>query len=285
MDKNNEKIVFWIIGIVLFLIVATRLPFAGRFAIVQTTVCSDGVTNYYSFDGNLLDSKGSLDATNYGAVFVNGKFGQAIEFNGTNYISFPSISSNLSVYMWINNYSASSGWYYTSLPLSSTFGLGWNASIDEIVVGVNVSGLSGVQACYQQTTYENVSCQEYATSLVADQTTGCLNYSAGNFPNCTYKWENKTTFKLENNVCKKNYYCVSGYTQTECSALIQTPTTTAPVTTTTTTTTTETTQSLSDKLKTEVFKIGDYSITPIHLIIALIIILLILYLMGVFKGK
>lgn len=278
--NKNDKTIYWIIGIILFIIVATQLPgFHFPFAIITQTTCAEGVTNYYSLDGNLLDSKNNLDATNYGAVFVAGKINQGLEFNGSTYISFPSIPSNLSILMWINNYS-SPGWYYASFPLSSTFGLNFNGSIDEIVIGTNVSGLSGVQACYQITTYENVTCKDYATSQVTDQTTGCLNYSEGYFPNCTYKWENQTTYRLENNACKKNFYCVFGYsTQSECSTHIVNET--AP-----TTTTTEEEQTTFTSLATkEIFNIGGYSITAIHLIIALIIIVLLLWMFGAFGGK
>jgi hypothetical protein len=210
MANKNNNIIYWVAGIVLFVIVATQLPsFHFPFAIVQQTVCAEGVTNYYSLDGNLLDSKGNLDLINHGAIFINGKINQGIELNGTTYVSFPSIPSNVSVAMWLKNYSnVGSDWYYgNGLPLSTQFGLGFNGSVDEVIVGTNISGLSNIQPCYIQTTYENVTCSEYLETTVQDQSSGCISYNGTFFPNCSYVRENTTTYKIENNLCKKNFYC------------------------------------------------------------------------------
>jgi len=293
MAKNNNTI-WWILGIILFLIVATKVSFKFPFAIVTETICADGVTNYYPLDGNLLDLKGNLNAINNGAVFVNGKINQGIEFNGTNYISFPTLPTNLSVGFWINNYTFGGGWIYltydNSSILSSTFGLGLNGSVDEIVVGTNVSGLSGIQACYIKTTYENVTCKEYATSQVPTLSSGCLNYSGDFFPNCSYSIENQTTYKIENNLCVKNYYCQDCIypncysTLEECQThIVNVTTTPSTVSTTSSVIPPETSEKFS--LNKEVFNLFGYSITVLHLIIALLLIIGILYFMGAFGKK
>lgn len=325
--KNNNTIIWVMVGIILLVIVYPKLPFLhGNFAIITETTCAEGVTNYYSLDGNLLDQKGNLDLINHGTVFINGKINQGIQFNGTNYVSFPSIPSNVSVKMWLINYSnIGSTWYYDmGLPLSGQFGLGFNGSVDEIIVGNNLGDLSTIQACYQTTVYENVTCQEYAVSQQPDQTSGCLNFSGSYFPNCSYSWENQTTYKIENNLCKKNYLCQSSclpsngcypttqncvenlaydcYILQDNSCLKKTDFSSCVLNTTYSNaascqehivvstysvnpTETTTQNSVLDGLTQERFKIFGISINAIYLIVALIIIIGLLYLLGAFKGK
>ncbi len=282
---DNDKTLFWVVGIILLIIILSKLPFApAGFAIVTTQVCVDGVTNYYSLDGNLLDLSGNLDATNYGATFISGKINQGILFNTTNYISFPDIDSNLSVGMWINNYSNDDGWNYiiyedTSI-LSDTFMLGFNGSIDEIVVGTNISGLSNIQPCYQTISYENLTCKNYATEMVAGQTGGCLNYSKGFFPECEYSWLSTSGYSISGGECLKRLYCEdilsSDYsTFTVCQDKLNETVTTPPTTTPPPTPPPE--ETIRDKLNKEVFEIGGVSITLLHLLIALAGIIIIIY--------
>ena len=162
MNKQNENIIFWIAGIVIFIIIASQISIAPWFAIVTTITCVDGISNYYPLDGILTDLKGNQDITNNGAIFIAGKLGSgALEFNGNNSILFPSLPFNLSVGLWMNNYSTTDGWTYTTYTdtstLSSTAFLGLNGSIDEIVVGENISNLSNIQPCYITTVEENIT--------------------------------------------------------------------------------------------------------------------------------
>ncbi len=211
MAKQNN-IIFWIMGIIIFVIVVAKLPLIPFFAIVTETVCAEGVTDYYPLDGVLTDLKGNQDATNNGAIFITGKLGSnAIEFNGTNSISFPTLQFNLSTGFWMNDYSNEDGWIYktyenTSI-LSNTFMLGLNGSIDEIVVGTNISGLSNIQPCYITTYEENVTCQEYAKSQVPSLSSGCLNVTGDFYPSCSYSIETTSQYEVEDNLCSKYFYC------------------------------------------------------------------------------
>ena len=212
MDKKNKNIIFWIAGIALVLLVVSQLPLAPWFAIISKITCAEGFTNYYPLDGVLTDLKGNQDATNNGAVFITGKLGSgAVEFNGTNSISFPTLPFNLSTGFWINDYSNVDGWVYktyenTSI-LSSTAFLGLNGSIDEIVVGENITGLSNIQPCYITSYEENVTCKDYSTEQVTDPGSGCLNFTSGFFPHCEYEWLDTSQYKIENNLCGRYFYC------------------------------------------------------------------------------
>lgn len=326
--QNNNSIIFWIIGIIALIIVISNAPgFHFPFAIVTTQVCAPGVTHYWSFDGNLLDSAGNADLTNNGASFVEGKIGQGLSFNGTNYISFPSVSGDVG--MWIKK--TGEDWKYVELingtsyggqiiAPSENFGIGFVGVVDEIVMGnnLNISGLSGVQACYTQTTQQNITCTTYFKSTLTDPGYGCLNYSEGFFPDCNYQWLNQSSYSIENNVCKKNFYCYdcsagchpsyqscienltyncyvlannacvrkidyasciananSSYSTSEgCNTHIQTSTPSGEIVSQPSE---EETIGLTNK---EIFNIGGYSITVIHLIILLIAVLAILYFTG-----
>ena len=288
MKKQNNTIL-WIIGIVILLLVVTKLPLIPQFAIVTTQVCAEGVANYYSLDENLLDSKGGPDIINNGTIFIAGKLGSgALEFNGTNFISFPTLTFNLSTGFWINNYSNVDGWTYviyddTSI-LSETFMLGLNGSIDEIVVGTNISGLSNIQPCYITTYEENVTCKDYATGQVTPQTTGCLNYSGEFFPQCEYEWETTSGFYVVENICEKRFYCedilstdFSSLTLCQDSLVV----TEEPINETIAVpyTATPEKETFKDKLNKEVFEIAGFGVKLIYLIIALIIVIALMYFM------
>ncbi len=211
MKKNNT--IFYIIGAVILVLALSQLPLIPWFALVTTTVCAPGVTNYYPLDGVLTDLKGGPDITNNGASFIAGKLGSgALEFNNTDSISFPTLPLNLSVGFWINNYSNEEGWIYktydnTSILSSTTF-LGLIGSVDEIVVGENITSLfSTIQPCYLTVTQENITCKNYATEQVTDPSSGCLNYSGDFFPNCTYELVNISQYHIEGDECIKYFYC------------------------------------------------------------------------------
>jgi len=329
---KGEDTILWILGIVLFLILAANIPSISKFAIVTETVCVEGVTSYWDLDGNFLDSRGVNNGINNGAIFVTGKINQGVEFNTLNSINFPEVSGDVG--MWLKDYSnVGSDWYYSELiegvnyvngiqddtrpiiPLSSNFGLGFNGSVDEIKIGEDISGLSEIQPCYVVTTYENVTCKEYATYQVIDSGTGCLNYSGDFFPDCTYQWENTTTYFIEDNLCEKNFYCESGYStpqecveqlEYDCYAIVnnncvaktdydscvignsyleldecQDGTT---ISTTSTTTTEEEKTDIQSLATKELFNLFGFSINAIHLLILLILIVGVLYLSGAF-GK
>ncbi len=326
MDNKNEKIIMWAVGIAILLLVVTQLPLPRfPFAIVTKVTCAEGVTNYYSFDGVLTDLKGNQDATNNGATFIIGKLGSgALEFNGTNSISFPTLPFNLSIGLWMNDYSNTGGWTYkiyenTSI-LSSTAFFGLNGSIDEIVVGDNIIGLSGIQACYQTTTYENVTCQEYVRSQVPSLSSGCLNVTGDFYPSCNYSIETTSQYKVENNLCERYFYCenpclttgncyvsnqdciedlvydcyviesdqcthktnYANCTGTDYYANITACQEDAPEPTLTTPagTTTPLSTSIKDKLTQEVFEIAGFKVTLVHLLILLILVIAVLYFVG-----
>ncbi len=271
---KNKNLVWWIVGAFLLIVILPKLPFASRFAIVTETVCAEGITNYYSLDGNFLDAKGNQDIVNHGVSFTSGKINNGIIFNGTNYIEFPSFS-NLSFGYWMKN----SDWTYVTGDASTLnkLQLPDGTIIDEIVIGTNVSTPFSVQPCYIKTSYENVSCEEYVLTQISNPT-GCVELTGDFFPNCSYSIENKSYYKFENNQCTKNYFC-SGDTMAQCSAKIQAVTTPSgnvvPI---------EETTPQTNIATREVFKIFGFSVTAIHLIIILLLIGLVLYFMGVF-GK
>ncbi len=297
---KNQNIIYWSIGIILFLIVATQFPLPGfPFALVTTTICADGVTNYYPLDGTFVDMKGGPDITNNGASFIAGKLGSgALEFNNTDSISFPTLPLNLSVGFWINNYSNElENWTYVTYTntsiLSDSFMLGFSGAIDEISVGENIPGFPNIQPCYLTTYEENITCKNYATEQVTPQTIGCLEYSGTVFPNCTYEWLTTSGFYVQNNICNKRFYCsdilttdfstlalcqaelnvtvITNVTEEEEAAITAPPPSPPPLT-------------IRETLEENLFKIGDFGIKLWH-ILALIVVVLILYFTGAFGKK
>ncbi len=228
MDKKNQKIILWAIGIAIFLLVISQLPIVPWFAIITRTTCAEKTLSYFDMDGNVLDAQGINNGNAYNVSFESGKIGQAVRFNGTttSYVDFPLISSeNKTIIMWIKNYSAGSDWYFASetngvsgsneiIPLNSQFGLGLNVSVDEIAVfspaltSEELSNFSvGRKVCYTVSYEENISCQDFATEQVTDPGYGCLNYSGDFFPNCEYEWLESSQYKIENNLCGRYFYC------------------------------------------------------------------------------
>lgn len=69
---------------------------------------TSGLVSYFNFDDNIKDQVGTTpDGTNYGATFVAGKNGEAIDFNGSGqYVEYNRASfvsgNNVSVSCWIN---------------------------------------------------------------------------------------------------------------------------------------------------------------------------------------
>jgi hypothetical protein len=350
MTKDNKNIIVWIAGIILFVLIAMNVPNLSQFAIIQETVCEDGVLYNWNMDGNSLDTKGLANGLSNNVSFVNGK----AEFNKLNYINFP-VTINDNLIMVVKNYSAGDTTYFYLAKINGTsyvngvessskqisvisenFGLGENMSVDSITAFSNLTkdkmlnfynGGNFVEACYKTTRYENVTCKEYYEATVSDKSTGCLNYTGSLFPNCSYTWDNQTTYQIENNACKKNFYCQSSclesggcyttnqkciegleydcyvFANNQCSkktdyasckintsntyttlANCQTKITTSTTTTTTTTTTsTEEEFDFQELASREIWNIGGFSITPIHLFILLILIIGLIYVLGGFK--
>lgn len=222
---KDDKTIFWIIGIIFAIAILQHTGILQQFSIVQQTVCADKTISYWDLEGNVLDSNNINNGINNGGVFINGKIGQAIEFDKNSYVNFPTISSEgKTIIMWIKNYSSGGDWYFASetngvnkgiIPLNSQFGLGFNGSVDEIAVfsppltsDEFATFSAGYKVCYTTSYEENVTCKDYATSQVEDPGFGCLNYSGEFFPSCDYTWEEDITqFKIEDNKCVKQFYC------------------------------------------------------------------------------
>lgn len=303
VNKNKNNTIFWIIGIVVLLIVITKLPLPGfPFAVITKTTCVDKTLSYWDFDGNVLDSNNLNNGINNGGLFVPGKIGQGIEFNTTTYLNLPTISSeNKTIIMWIKNYSTGSDWYFASetsgvggsnkiIPLDSQFGLGFNGSVDEMAVfspaltSEELSNFSvGIKVCYTTTYEKNISCKDYSTEQFTDPGTGCLNYSGDFWPNCEYSWEATSGFYVFGGECIKRFYCENILSSdfsnlTLCQDILiteeltgdtpATPSITPPVE-----------ETFKDKLNKDVFKIGGFGVKLIYLIIALIVVVALIYFM------
>ncbi|MFA6073998.1 MAG: hypothetical protein WC758_07825 [Candidatus Woesearchaeota archaeon] len=228
--KKDNTIIFWVIGILLIIIVAPNLPLIGKgaFAIVTTTTCSPETISNYQFEGNIFDSNNLNTGTNFGGNFVNGKFSQAISFNGTSYISLPTFSGDKSA--WIKTgtsdfslVSTINGTNYVNAVQSNsilipevgpTFGLGTNLIVDDLTTYSSLSitqmqqiysSGTGNPACYTETMNINVSCSDYATSQILDNSTGSLSYSNGSYPDCTFTWK-EAQYKITNNLCSKSFF-------------------------------------------------------------------------------
>lgn len=284
MAKDNT--IFWVIGIVIFILVATNLEILPDFAIVQKTVCVDNKISYYDFNS------GS----------VAGKIGNAVRFNTTNSINIPVDANANATTMWIKDYSLGDTNYiflarikginYVNnvqsssrqiLPLGPAFGLGFNGSVDELgtfsdLSLTNLQGIynngTGREICYTVTYEENVTCKDYATSKTPDTGNGCLSYTGTFYPSCTYEWKSIVQYKVINGACQKQYYCSTPYlTLTQCNAeLNATSNTEEPVITTA-----DDASIPGTGLSKEMFNIGGYSIKLIHLIILFVVIMFLIY--------
>lgn len=88
---------------------------------------SEGMVSYFNFDNNLKDNKGNTsDGVNHGAVFVSGKVGQAISFDGvTQYVQFNKKTfrsgNNISVAFWFKK-KANDNMYFL---VCADFGVGF----------------------------------------------------------------------------------------------------------------------------------------------------------------
>lgn len=280
MAKNNDNTIAWvIIGIVALILVVKFVPLHFPFAVQQTTVCTEGIADYYSLDGNLIDLKGRMDATSISPSFSTGKINQGFFLNGSNYITFPAFNSSLNAGYWVKN--STTDWTYVTGNaniLTNNFGLGLiNTTVDEIVVGNNVSVPFAVQPCYTQTVVENISCRNYLKSTVTDVGYGCINYSGAFYPNCQSNFIDANYYISSNGQCSRVFFCEDKVYSSfaSCNAtLLQT----SSVVSTTTTTTSVTTSGFD--FNKELFKIGSLSVTPLILLIALIIISGLIYLVS-----
>lgn len=277
MANKNEDIIFWIVGVIIFIIVATNLEVLPNFAIVQKTVCIDNKISYYP-----------------------GPY----SFNGTNSINIPVDTNANATVMWIKNYSKGDvNYFFLSringvnyvnaaqsnsrliLPLGPTFGLGLNGSVKEIGTFTNLSlstlkdiynNGTGREICYTLNYEENVTCKDYATSKSPDTGNGCLVYNGTYYPSCTYEWKPIVEYKFIDNKCEKQYYCSADYlTLTQCNAELNATisvNTTAPVITSA-----ENPIVQGEGLNKEVFNIAGYSIKLYYLLILLIVVIALIY--------
>jgi len=226
--------IFWVAAIILIFVIMSQAGIRFPFAVVTQTICADNTVSSWDFNGNLLDSAGVNNGVNYGATFIAGKSGQAIQFNGTNYIYLSSSNPNATI-MWVKNYTAGDANYFflaringadyvngaqssakKILFIGPIFGMGLNGSVDNMATFSNLSvsqmiefyndGL-GRDVCYTVTTEENVTCKDYATSQVTDTGSGCLLYSGDFFPNCDYSWQSTPQYQITNNKCERVFYC------------------------------------------------------------------------------
>ncbi len=242
---KNQNIIYWAIGIAIFLLVVTQLPISPWFAVVTKVTCTEGVESHWDFNGNVLDSKGINNADAKNVTYIPGKLGQAIEFDGSDttppvdtfrftYVDMPSVASGYIV-MWIKNYSDGdvdynfiadlNGTNYVNgmlddtkqvIPLEAAFGSLFNGSVDEVAIfsSLSVSDMlilynegNAREVCYTTSFEENVTCQDYALAQTTDSGTGCLNYSGIFFPDCTYSLESESGFYIVSNMCQKRTEC------------------------------------------------------------------------------
>ncbi len=70
-------------------------------------ISSAGLTHYWKFDGNALDSVGSNNGTIYGATNAAGMFGGAMKFDGINdYVALPNLAvttTEFTISVWANH--------------------------------------------------------------------------------------------------------------------------------------------------------------------------------------
>ena len=319
---KNQNVIYWAIGIILFLLVVTQLPIVPLFAIITKTVCVENTISYWDLDGNILDAQGINNGDGYNISFIFGKLGQAVKFNGTSdsYINFPSISAGDTV-MWVRDYSINDPDYYfianlngtnyvngvqsdarQIIPLGSNFGAGFNGSVDEIAIFTSLSvsdmlsiyneGI-GTPICYTTTSEENVTCKNYATEQATPQTTGCLEYSGDLFPNCTYDWLTTSGFYASGNECLKRFYCADILTsdfnnlelcQSELNITTITNITEEEEAAITTIPPSLPSATIGETLDEDLFRIGNFGIKLWYLL-ALIAAVLILFFTGAFGKK
>jgi len=233
MVKKNDNTILWAVGIIIFLIVATKLPLIPQFVIVSKTTCIYDTVSYWDLDGNVLDARGVYNGINNGVIFVGGKIGQGAEFNTTTYIDFPNPAGG-AIGMWINNYSdVGSDWYFVvnsngtnyingviddskqMIDIGSTFGLGFNGSIDEITifnVALTESEILDLypiprSICETEAYEENLTCMEYATEQVVIIGDGCLSYSGDSWQECEFEWIQAPQYQIVENKCEAYFYC------------------------------------------------------------------------------
>lgn len=288
MAKDNN-ILYWVIGIILFLIVASNLNIIPQFAIVTKTACIDNNILYKDFNS------GS----------VQGVIGNALELDTNDSINIQ--GDDTFIVMWIKDYSLGDTRYYfvanlngtnyvdgvqsnskTPLEFGPDFGLGFNGSIDELgafsfldestMLDIYNNG-TGREICYTTSYEENITCRDYAKEQTGELTEGCVFYSGDFFPKCLYSVQQQSVYTLENNQCVKQYYCDDGdYSYSACQdAITDIPTTTQTTPTTTTGTITENNGGFTKTLGDEVLNLKGYSIKLWMLIASLLVIIAIIY--------
>lgn len=164
--EDSKLLKILVLGIILFLIIPQlnispeqksklqTLSVLAFFSIADSDDCIDGTISYWELDKTPFDTLGINHATNHGSEFVNGKFGQAIRFNGLTYMDFPAIGDN-NVAMWVKEgngdfyfLAKSNGVYYVNgikdsskkvIPLENYFGSGMDITVDRVAFFNNLS--------------------------------------------------------------------------------------------------------------------------------------------------
>jgi hypothetical protein len=237
MAKKENNVIFGIVVLVLFIILAYNSQgIHFPFSIVQTITCDESVLSNWKLDGNALDTKGLNNGVSNEVIFDS----VSATFNGSNYLTFP-VNVNDNLIMQVKDYSAGDVSYFflarvnsvdyvngiqsslkSIIPLDSQFGLGRNISVKNIIYFSNLTVSQMLNyynngsirdVCYETTSYENVTCKEYIEDTIKVKQAGCLSYTGDFFPICSYNWNNVTTYTIENNICKENFYC-----KTTCTA-------------------------------------------------------------------
>lgn len=131
---------------------------------VTTTVIDTGLLAHYTFDEGsgttVVDHSGNRhDGTLSGGTWITGgKFGGALHFGGTDYVTiddFPIAHSSFSVSAWVRSTNAPLDGFETLLSTEVVFEAGWEVNLDKLDSGL------GIQSAYWDTTingYIQVDC-------------------------------------------------------------------------------------------------------------------------------
>lgn len=166
MEENNKVLKVVILAVILFLIIPQlnlspeqksnlqTLSVLAFFSIADSDECLDGTISYWELEGSVLDTLNLNHGKNHGGVFVDGKFGKAIKFNGISYVDFPTVGED-NVAMWVKEgdgefyfLAKSNGNYYVNgikdssnkvIPLQNNFGGGMDITVDRIAFFNNLS--------------------------------------------------------------------------------------------------------------------------------------------------
>ncbi|MFA5652341.1 MAG: LamG domain-containing protein [Candidatus Paceibacterota bacterium] len=144
-------------------------------------VSSDGLNIYFPFNNNFKSYSGKvISSTNVGSPsFINGKFGSAISFNTTNYVSFnqsQKILYNYSISFWSLRYSNQTATseliYFSPAPSNSKIIL----RVDGLTGGTLRTYIDGNTGCWSSTAYTDLNWTHWVLAVSYTGTTATLNY-------------------------------------------------------------------------------------------------------------